>query len=190
MKKSFSLLISVVMFVGFLSSCILIPPVKYFPYDLMVNDLDLPAGFKPSGEEYTTPDNSISFEVSYANPNNKFGALFKHSITIYTDEKTAKAAYATWADKWFNEYYVTPTKMRFKPKSPEDVYQIGCYSESINGVPSQSCRFLQLHNNLIILAITNINSDNISFSIFDEILQKLDARLPSGDAPLPATKTP
>lgn len=58
----------------------------------------------------------------------------------------------------------------------------------INEMPSRSCELLQLHNNIIILVLTNINSDNIDYTTFEEILTQLDARLPDGDIPMPGKR--
>jgi hypothetical protein len=156
-----------------------------FPYDLMVNIHDLTDQFVNSGNEFSTIDGAFSFEIQYMNRNDKAGALVDHQITIYPDSKSANEDFANWEDKWFNESWVTPSESTFKPKNSDDLYKMGCMDTAINGEPTKSCELLQLHNNLIILVLTNINADNISFSTFDEILQKLDARLPSGDIPMP-----
>lgn len=58
----------------------------------------------------------------------------------------------------------------------------------INSLPTKSCTLLQLHNNLVILVLVNINTDNISFSEFEEILTKLDTRLPADEVYLPVTQ--
>jgi hypothetical protein len=47
---------------------------------------------------------------------------------------------------------------------------------------------LQLHNNLIILDLTNINADNIILLAIDSVLQILDTRLPSTNIPMPSQK--
>ncbi len=163
------------------------PPkgVDEFPYGLMVSIFDLTNQFEKTGSEFPEIDGAFSYAVVYRNRSKKTGAIFSHQITIYPDSKSANEAYSSWVTKWFNEYWIQPSDSTYTPKSPDDIYQIACMDVIINELPTRSCELLQLHNNLIILVLTNINSDNIDFATFEDILTQLDARLPDGDIPKP-----
>lgn len=156
-----------------------------FPFDLMVNINDLSNQFELSSNEFPIINGAFSLNETYRNRSNKTGAVFTHQITIYPDSKSANAAYSSWKTEWFNEHWITPKDSIFRPKKIEDSYQLRCMDVIIDELPSRSCRLLQVHNNLIILILTNTNSENIDFPSFEDILSRLDARLPEGDIPMP-----
>lgn len=160
--------------------------VEDFPYDLMVNIVDLTNKFEYFGSEFPEIDGAFSYSITYVNKSKMIGSNFSHWITIYSDSKSASDAYSSWETRWFNEHWTYPSDSTYKPKNSEDIYQLECMDVKINEMPTRSCGLLQLHNNLIILVLTNINSDNIDYSTFEEILSLLDARLPAGDIPMPA----
>jgi hypothetical protein len=179
------------LFVGIillLIGCSSNPPPKGvddFPYDLMVNIIDLTNQFEYFSSEFPKIDGAFSYGISYVNKSKMIGSNFSHRITIYSDSKSAIDAFPSWETQWFNEHWTHPSDSTYAPKSSDDIYQIACMDVKINELPTRSCELLQLHNNLIILVLTNINSDNIDFATFEEILTKLDARLPEGEIPIP-----
>jgi hypothetical protein len=168
--------------------CTANPPPKGvddFPYDLMVNIVDLTNKFEYFSSEFPKIDGAFTYSITYVNKSKMIGSNFSHWVSIYSDSKSANEAYSSWETRWFNEHWTYPSDSTYKPKNSEDIYQIACMDVKINELPTRSCELLQLHNNLIILVLTNINSDNIDFRTFEEILTQLDARLPTEDIPVP-----
>jgi len=169
----------------FFTGCTTTPPpkgVEDFPYGLMVNIFDLSTQYKKTGSEFPVIDGAFAYSISYRNKKN---ALFTHQIAIYRDSKSASDAYSLWESQWFNKNWTHPSDLTYNPKNNSDLYQLKCMDVKMNELPTRSCRMLQLHKNLIILVLTNINSESIDFTTFEDVLTKLDARLPTGDIPMP-----
>lgn len=158
---------------------------KGFPDELMIGIHDLPKNFNISDSSFPEIEGGYSCEIKYENTLGGVGALIMHQITIYPDSKTSSENFSKWEKKWLNEKWVKAPETTFVPKNSSDLFRLACLQVTINDLPSKSCRFIQLHNNLIILVLTNIQPDNLNFQQFDEILKKIDNRLPGDEIPMP-----
>lgn len=156
-----------------------------FPYEMMIGLNDLPTGFEYGDSGFPEIKDATSYYLTYGRISEEIGALIRHQITIYKDVESAQNSYPDWEDQWFTDSWSTPDESSYIPHDPEDIYLLKCLPTQINERQSQACSLLQLHKNLVILVLTNIDSQNLSFAEFDEILRKLDARLPSDVVPLP-----
>lgn len=158
---------------------------KGFPFDLMVNIDDLNYQFRYSFGELPKIDGAVSDFVVYSNKSNEEIAFVSHQITIYADTEIAKKEFENWDKEKFTSSYTETPDLIFVPRDTSDKFIIRCKGETINNTPSYSCKYLQQHKNLIIYIVTHINSVNITFTEFSDLLQKLDARLPEKELPLP-----
>ena len=156
-----------------------------FPFDLMIGIDDLSYDYRFNSGDYPKVEGAISYIAIYGRTSKELATSILHQLTIYPDSELAARDFSTWEDKWFTNDWIPIEESRFKPNNLEDLYLLKCLpagSESWG----QSCRFLQLHGNLIILVGTTINEEsNLSFAEFDEVLRKLDARLPTENVPMP-----
>jgi hypothetical protein len=159
-----------------------------FPYDLMIGLADLPQNFEYRNSGFEEVEGGKSFYVTYGKKSGETGAVVSHQITIYPDIESAKRSIPTWENQLFTKNWSQPKESLFRPGNPDDFYELKCLPTQINERKSQGCRMLQQHNNLVVLILVNIDSENISYTEFDRILEKLDARLPSETIPLPSSE--
>ena len=156
-----------------------------FPYDLMIGLADLPKGFQYGDSGFPEIESAKSFYLTYGRDSDKLGALIRHQITIYPDIEAAQRSLPVWENEWFTDSWSQTEESKFRPSDQEDIYSLKCLPAQIDGRQSKSCRMLQQHNNLVILVLVNIDSENMSFAEFDTVLKRLDSRLPVDPLPMP-----
>jgi len=150
-----------------------------FPYDLMIGLYDLPKGFEHVNGEFPEVEGGASHFVTYSKNKNEFGELVSHQITIYPSSEIAKDKYPDWIDQWTISSWIETSEIKFTPKDTADTFTLKCLDGIVNNSPMKSCRFIQLHKNLIVLILVNFGANTISYTEFEEVLVKLDQRLPS-----------
>lgn len=148
-----------------------------FPYDLMLQSNDLPAGFVRTGSSFPEVTGGFSHLVGFSSNPDSIGKGISHQITVYPDIDSAKESLSKWENEWLTEAWIIPTAV-YTPKDTEDQYILKCMDVQIDNQPSQSCTFLQQHNNLIILVLANIDNTVINYDQFIHMLRNLDRRLP------------
>ena len=166
---------------SFISACVFQPfSVPDFPYDLMLQSADLPAGFEHVNGEFPQVPGGFSHLVAYSDDPGTVGKGMSHQLTIYPDIDTAEASFANWEREWFTNSWTTPS-ITYTPLDNTDQFELKCMDVQINAYLAQSCTFLQQHNNLIVLVLVNVDNTSINWDQFMETLQKLDERLPAHD---------
>ena len=176
-KVLYSMLIVVLLIfiLGCLSSTSFAPK---FPYGLMISLFDLPKGFEHTDGEFPDIEGGISHFVKYAK-NNELGNVISHQITIYPSSEWAKGKYPDWVNQWTTDSWIEISDIKFVPKDSADTFTLKCLDLRVDNSPMKSCRFIQLHKNLIVLILVNFGTNTISYTEFEEVLVKLDQRLPS-----------
>ena len=157
-----------------------------FPYEYMIGLNDLPDDFKYRDSAFPTVEGAKSFSIIYGRTSEELGTGILHQVAIYPDMEIALKSNSFWQEEAFTNAYVPNMESTFRPTDSEDNYYLKCMPTTINGVEGQSCSFLQFHNNLVILIYVGINDErSMSMEEFDMVLQKLDARLPTENVPMP-----
>ena len=159
-----------------------------FPYDLMIGLADLSEDFEYKGSHFPEIEGAKSFYITYGKKSGELGALISHQITIYPDIKSAKDSIPIWENQSFTKNWLQPKESLFIPSDSDDFYAFKCLPTKINDRESQGCTSIQQHKNLVVLVIVNIDSENLSFSEFDNVMKKLDSRLPSEVVPMPGSE--
>ena len=149
-----------------------------FPYELMLQATDLPNGFERTGGSFPEVPDAFSHMVGFSSDPDVIGKGISHRITIYPDVDSAKDSFVQWERESFTQAWLAPSVI-YTPMDVEDQAVLKCMNVQINDGISQSCRFLQQHNNLIILVLANIDSAAINYDEFLKMLQNLDKRLPT-----------
>lgn len=156
-----------------------------FPFELMIDLDDLSNDYRFNDGDYPDVEGAISYVAIYGRLSKELGASISHQLIIYPDSEAAARNFSAWEDEWFPYDWIPIEGSTFKPHNSEDLYLLKCLPADLESW-GQGCRYLQLHGNLIILVETTINEEkNMSFGEFNEILRKLDARLPIEDIPMP-----
>lgn len=133
----------------------------------------------PKGWEFVSEDWGVngleSYSVNYGATNKDFIG-FGETITKYPDQEQAQNGYLERKEKWFDVGEEWPGT-EFTPTNQNDEYQYKCLK-----IPMStffSCRFLQRHNEIVVLILVNIDDkeEAITISQFNEILKALDERL-------------
>lgn len=182
MKKFFIFLLIVAIEVSGCSTTGL--QAKDFPYEMMLQLTDLPSEYNHLESNFPDVKNGKSFEVAFKNNNDFIGSTISHQIAIFQDSTSAQEYYELLKSNYLKGYYL-PTNLEFSPENSEDTFQLGCIDASISNVDTQSCKLIQLHNNLVIEVSTNINGMNLNMDEFNNILKVLDSRLPIENTPTP-----
>lgn len=174
-----------VLLMALMSGCAIEPMAPSdFPYDLMLQESDLPQGFVRTGGSFPDTPDAFVHIVGYSSNPGKIGSGISHQVAIYPDVETAKTAFSIREGEVFTDVWLEPSNT-YIPLDSNDASILKCMNVQIEDKISQSCRFLQQHNNFIILVLANIDSKVINFNQFIEMLQKLDSRLPSEIVPMP-----
>jgi len=160
-----------------------------FPLQIMLTITDLPEGFDFSYNDFEQINDGIEYEIQYAKTDKSTGSGVTHSVVVFENDKKASEYYVSIDNQFSSQstYYV-PVDFEFLPKEKSDLFRIGCWDVTLNSYPTISCRFIQLHNNLVIEARTNVNEKNISMQEFNFILKNLDSRLPDETVNMPSIK--
>ena len=157
-----------------------------FPYEYMIGLNDLPDDFKYIDSDFLAVEGAKSYTIVYGRTSEEFNTSIRHQIAIYPDPETVLESNSFWQNETFTSAWTTNMESTFKPTDPEDNHYLKCIPLTVNGVENQSCRFLQFHKNLVIYIYFRANSERgMSMEEFDEVLQKLDARLPAENVPVP-----
>jgi hypothetical protein len=139
-----------------------------------VNTKDLPEGWAFSKEDWNIESGKDSYAAAYGVPNKDIVGL-SQVIYIYPDEEQTQLAYSEQEKKWFSEGREWPGA-EFTPLDTNDKYRYVClqifFDKSI-----VSCRFLQKHNNIVVLILVNVDGKSMTLMQFNEILKVLDKRL-------------
>lgn len=150
---------------------------------LMINASDLPKGWESAQYTYTLPYR----EGTLAARNNVFDyfypgdnlarAYLSHEIFLYPSELAGAAGYQKLHDEWINGV-LAPINVQstFKPRNPADKFDI-FYTDG-NQPNTYYCLFVQGHGRYVILMSSIYDDKVLTAAQLDEILQRLDARLP------------
>jgi hypothetical protein len=177
--------IHIILIALFVSGCAIEPMAPSdFPYALMLQASDLPQGFIRTGGSFPQMENAFSHIVGYSSNPQKIATGISHQITIYPTSDLAIESFPRWEDEWLTNAWAEPTES-YEPLNPNDISVLKCMDIQIDNNPSQSCTYLQQHENLVILVLANIDSQAINFQQFLNMLDKLDSRLPSAVVPMP-----
>jgi len=177
--------IRLVLIMALMSGCVIKPMAPSdFPYDLMIQSSDLPRGFVRTGGSFPQIEGAFSHIVGYLSNPDKIATGISHQITIYPSVDLAISSFPKWENEWLTNAWSEPSET-YIPSDTGDAYVLKCMDIQIETTVSQSCTYLQQHNNLVILVLANIDSKAIDFRQFIEMLQKLDSRLPSEIVPMP-----
>jgi hypothetical protein len=181
MKIIFFHVLSVIMLAG----CSIQPMAPSdFPYELMLQPSDLPAGFTRTGGSFPQVEDGYSHLVGFSSNPDEIGTGIGHQITIYPNIDAAKGYFSDWEKEWFTPAWYEPSIM-FTPLDNDDKFRLACMDMQINSRSSKNCTYLQQHNNLIVLVYSNIGDKVLNYDQFMETLKKLDARLPEKDKLIP-----
>jgi len=162
-----------------ISGCVFQPSAPLdFPYELMLQSADLPNGFVRMGGSFPEVSDGFSHLVGFSSNPDAIGKGISHQITIYPDMESAKDHFPRWESEWLTDAWTVPS-VTYTPMSPDDQNILKCMDLQINSEASQSCTFLQQHNNLIVLVLANIDNTAINYDQFIGMLHNLDARLPA-----------
>lgn len=180
------ILIRFALLIVVISGCVIEPMAPSdFPYDLMIQSSDLPQGFIRTGGSFPERPGAFVHIVGYSSDADQTGAGISHQLAIYSDIESAKIGFSTREDEVFTDVWSVPPET-YIPLNPSDASILKCMDVQIDNDVSQSCTFLQQHNNIVILILAVIDSKTINFQQFIEMLQKLDSRLPSKIVPMPS----
>jgi len=178
-------LMGFVALIAFISGCVIEPMAPSdFPYELMLQPSDLPQGFVRTGGTFPETPGAFVHIVGYAIDPDQIGVGISHQVAIYPDLESAKTAFSIREDEVFTDVWLEPSNT-YIPLNTDDRSALKCMDVQVDDKISQSCRFLQQHNNLVVLVLANIDSEAIDFQQFLDMLQKLDSRLPSESVPMP-----
>lgn len=134
-----------------------------FPFELMLGIPDLSLQFEHTYSNLQEIEGGVSYEIKYAKVDYFPGSIVDHQISIYQDPQTASENYFIMEKEYFNDAWVKSSELFFSPHAKDDIFRMGCMDLTFDGVPTKSCQLLQLHNNLVIMVIANINEKNIDF---------------------------
>jgi hypothetical protein len=133
---------------------------------------DFPKDWAFVGEAFSNELGNGSYSANYGVPNNN-NVSFGETIVIHSDQIRAQKAYLEWEKKWFS---VTKkwAGTEFNPLVPNDEYRYECLQIFSDIV---SCRFLQKHNELVVLILVNVDDKAMTLGQFNGVLRALDERL-------------
>lgn len=175
MKK---ILILVLISMFFLSGCsTLNTQGRSFPFEIMLQLTDLPASYEHLDSGLSDVENGTACKVSFKNKNNFIGSSISHVVAIFKEDTSAEKYFNSLVDNYLTNAYL-PEGLTFIPVDSTDIYQLGCVDVSIDNVPTETCKLIQLHDDYVVQVTTNINEMNLEMSDFNKLLQVLDSRLP------------
>ena len=151
-----------------------IKPVSLRLERYAVTAKDFPDGWKFVGEDWSSGTDTERYSVSYGAPS-KDGIGLNQTIQLYTSIAAAQNEYSNQEKEWFS----TTKKWEgadFSPLSSEDEYRYECVQIFMDR-SIVSCRFLQRHNQIVVLILVNVDGELITFTQLNEILRTLDERL-------------
>ncbi len=152
-----------------------------FPFNLMLQEQDLPPGWSWAGG--TAPDvpdaNSRVGSFRVSNDPKDINLLVTDQLTVYPNETAAQQAYASWERDWFLETYGRPPDAQFVPRDSHDQFRLGCLWRIENTQTVGPCTYLQQHKQFISLVTANLDGQRFTLSQFETALQRRDARLSS-----------
>ncbi len=147
---------------------------------LMLNASDLPSGWGSAEHYYSMPyrEGTIDarndvFQLTGTSPL----VYLSHEIFLYPSEQAAALDYQSFHDQEING--VLPPKsvdFTFTPKNPADKFDKFCTDGG--GPDAYFCKFVQEHGKYITELRTTFDSKNLTAAQVNDILQKLDAKLP------------
>ncbi|MBT3315047.1 MAG: hypothetical protein HN390_10585 [Anaerolineae bacterium] len=180
-----STFICIVLVIFSVSACTIEPLAPSdFPYDLMLQASDLPQGYVRMGGSFPQIESAFSHIVGYDTNPEIAGGGISHQITIYPSQNLAIENFPSWENEWITNAWVEPANTH-KPANTNDLSVLKCLDIQIENNPTQSCTYLQQHKNLVILVLANIDSKNMNFQQFLDMLENLDTRLPSSTVSIP-----
>jgi len=135
---------------------------------------DFPKGWAFVSEDWGSESGKKSYSATYGVPNKDIIG-FGETIAIYPDQERAQNAYLELEEKWFSVGEKWPGT-EFTPLDSNDKYRYECIQIFLDK-SIISCRFLQKHNELVVLILVNIDDQAITISQFNKVLRVLDDRL-------------
>jgi hypothetical protein len=150
---------------------------------LMLNPEDLPDGWESAKYMYTIPYREGTLETrssvfDYYYPGDISASIaLSHLIYLYPSEETGAAGYQKLHDEWINGILEeVDINFTFAPRNPADKFDIYC--TETNAVGTYSCDFVQQHGSYVILLRSWYDDKALTASQVDDILRRLDAKLP------------
>jgi len=161
-----------------LSACNMASPPKDFPYELMLSYQDLPPGWERLGGSFPDELGAVSHRVAYSPQPEVSWKAISHQIAIYPDEVSAMAAYPVWEEQWFRPGWQDVPGAESSLQGINDIYRFGYHDGSIDNISFRSYRFLQLHNNMIILILANADNEFLDLDRLLQVIRSLDSKFP------------
>lgn len=150
---------------------------------LMIDSEDLPAGWESAENYYSLPYSEGAsaarndvFQYTYPGTNDRL--YLSHEVYLYPSEEAATAAYEILHDKEVTNAVLDPLPVdfAFAPRTPADQFDRFCTDGTFEG--SHFCVFVQSHGKYVIMLRTIFDNKVLTAAQVDEVLRRLDAKLP------------
>ena len=149
---------------------------------LMINANDLPGGWESAEHYYSLPyregTSAVRNDVfQYSQPGTNDILYLSHEIFLYPSEEAAAAGYQSLHDEEIESVLpAKPVDFIFAPGNPADQFDKFCAEGS--SPEGYFCIFIQSHGKYVIELRAMFDNNALTAAQVDEVLRRLDARLP------------
>jgi hypothetical protein len=158
------------------------PAPQDFPYELMISILEVPQGWQRKGGSFPEVEGALRTHSTFYGPVTETPWKFiSHDLAVYPSEELAQEAFSRWEGDWFPAVW-QPVTDGYLPVNGDDLFRYEYHDVSMSGRAVRSYRYLQQHDNFVILVLTNVDNDYLTQVMLDEILGKLDQKLQSWES--------